>query len=659
MSSRRARFSANLVCAVGAALTCPEAFAAVTLDPTFAGDGVASVSLASAPNLRQVGRAVAVDADGRVILAATVQTLVGLHLYSLQPGLARLGTDGTHEALWHAGLTACPSETGPRDAQLANVIAIQADGRILIAGTCSLGDQAFVARILPSGAIDRSFGIEGIVQIPLPPRPGFLGCCARAHAVVAQPDGRILVAGAATVGAAVWRLESNGAIDTTFADSGVHALEANSEYRALELMSDGRIVAVGTIEFVAPGSGAPNANLLVTRLLPTGEIDTTFNGGVQSINVGTWPAGSDPEAPTQDAINGVALRADGEVVVAVKSSGAGSLVAQFTVDGLLDADFGENGYAYIGDASTTALDLALMGNGDTVVVGAMPITQLSPTGDESIVHQGAYEASAIVRDGDDKVVLALTRGMLTFDISAARFVLTPITPADSTPDPFDFVDVANVELDTRMNSASVTISGLTVAAPVSVGGGEYAIGCADPWRGEGSAAVVMNGQTVCVRHFSAVASLTGVETVLTIGGVSGSFRSTTGDADPDPFAFAGKPGVKRATTLVAGPVLITGITIAAPVTISGGEFSVGCGSIYSNVPATVRNGQVICVQHRSSTQRSSVTRTTLSVGNQSVIFWSTTRGGGAIDWLMVAALIAVAVMPYGSRCLAALRVTRK
>ena len=69
------------------------------------------------------------------------------------------------------------------------------------------------------------------------------------------------------------------------------------------------------------------------------------------------------------------------------------------------------------------------------------------------------------------------------------------------------------------------MSGITTAAAITVSNGEYRIN-AGSWVT--TAGTVVNGDQVTVRHTSSSTPYTAVNTVLTIGGVSDTFTSTTG-----------------------------------------------------------------------------------------------------------------------------------
>jgi hypothetical protein len=114
--------------------------------------------------------------------------------------------------------------------------------------------------------------------------------------------------------------------------------------------------------------------------------------------------------------------------------------------------------------------------------------------------------------------------------SSASGVITIAVPAvpDTTPDSFAFASQSSVQRSTLVTSSTVRVSGIDTAAPISVAGGEYSIGCGGNFTS--GAGNIANGQAVCVRHQSAATGGATVTTSLTIGGVTGTFSSTTGQS---------------------------------------------------------------------------------------------------------------------------------
>ena len=109
----------------------------------------------------------------------------------------------------------------------------------------------------------------------------------------------------------------------------------------------------------------------------------------------------------------------------------------------------------------------------------------------------------------------------SWSVTSFSFTLT----GDATPDAFAFAAKSNVATSATTTSETITITGLTMPAPIAVAGGQYSIGCDMTFTT--APGTIANGQTVCVRHTASSSFGATVTTVLTIGGVSGSFSSTT------------------------------------------------------------------------------------------------------------------------------------
>ena len=216
-----------------------------------------------------------------------------------------------------------------------------------------------------------------------------------------------------------------------------------------------------------------------------------------------------------------------------------------------------------------------------------------------------------------------TTTTLTVGGVSASFTSTTI-PADTTPDAFSFTAAGNVALNTPETSNTVTIAGINAAAPISVSGGDYSIGCGANFTH--AAGTISNGQAVCVRHTSAAAPATATTTTLTVGGVAAAFTSTTAAADttPNAFSFAAVADVPFNTTQTSNAVTISGIDAATPVSVSGGQYSIGCGATFTSGSGSISNNQTVCVRHTSAKQPGVAVTTTLTVGTVQADFTSTT-----------------------------------
>jgi hypothetical protein len=213
------------------------------------------------------------------------------------------------------------------------------------------------------------------------------------------------------------------------------------------------------------------------------------------------------------------------------------------------------------------------------------------------------------------------------------------TPASSVPNPFAFTAVAGVAPSTTVVSNTITIGGIQGYSTATISNGQFSIGCNGTFFV--SYSTVTNGMQICVRHTSSASFSTDTSTVLSVGGVAATFTSTTVAADttPDAFTFAAQSNVTQSTMITSLPITVAGINSAAPVTVVGGEYGIGCTN-YTTAAGTVTSGQTICVRHMSASQASTTVNTTLAVGGVSSTFSSmttatsgggTSGGGGSLD----------------------------
>ena len=146
-----------------------------------------------------------------------------------------------------------------------------------------------------------------------------------------------------------------------------------------------------------------------------------------------------------------------------------------------------------------------------------------------VIHD--YEVS-VVKTASGKIVnVKVKTKRLKLDQPMAIITYTVpglgATGPDSTPDQFTFVDQTDVPLLTVITSNTITVTGTTVPTSISISGTnnpEYQIE-SDPWTN--AAGSVAPGKNVKVRHTSHAFNGIPIDTVLTIGGVSDTFTSTT------------------------------------------------------------------------------------------------------------------------------------
>ena len=220
-----------------------------TLDPTFGSGGIVTAAGGSAS-------AVAVQPDGRIILAGSRQTsFVGCQPWDpcdMAIVLMRLNRDGSLDRSF--GVAGTVTTGMPGETNSAFGLALQADGKVVAAGdrvtstTEPLVSSDFlVVRYTADGALDTSFGGGGEVVTNF-------GAFDSARAVVIQPDGKIVAAGAgrasddeAADDFAFARYDTDGSLDPSFGNGGKSLVDVDGDDRsnAIALQPDGKVVAAG------------------------------------------------------------------------------------------------------------------------------------------------------------------------------------------------------------------------------------------------------------------------------------------------------------------------------------------------------------------------------------------------------------------------------
>ena len=215
----------------------------------------------------------------------------------------------------------------------ANAVAVQVDGKILLAG--AFGTNILVQRLNADGSEDTSFGPNGTNITSL-------GASSEAFAVAHDSQGRVVVAGRVASGN-VWRLALvrylvKGSLDATFGANGIVITDVagSSSETALALAIDGsdRPVVAGW------GTVSGHFQMLLARYRTTGVLDTTFSGdGI----ILTGLSGADDAEARSVGIDG-----SGRIVAGGAAYLAGVqhfAVARFTSTGAFDAAF--NGFGQV------------------------------------------------------------------------------------------------------------------------------------------------------------------------------------------------------------------------------------------------------------------------------------------------------------------------
>ena len=204
--------------------------------------------------------------------------------------------------------------------------------------------------------LDATFGLNGRVAVEL-------GTKNSAHAVVVQPDGKIVVAGSSSQGStlnfSLLRFNKDGTLDTSFNREGAvttSVVTGDDEALALSLLSDGRIVAAGY------SNNGANRDFAMVCYLANGTLDQNFgDNGVVITPVGN----------SNDEITALVVNSQDMITVAGAVEGTAGRVlatARYFADGTLDTSYGEQGVSLIGVGSDSAAEGIVERSDGTVVV---------------------------------------------------------------------------------------------------------------------------------------------------------------------------------------------------------------------------------------------------------------------------------------------------
>lgn len=458
-----------------------------SLDPTFGTGGITRTDFAG--NIDEAN-AIAIQPNGQIIAAGssfsnakTVEDFI----------VARYNANGSLDKRF--------AKNGKittdffRNVDSISAVAIQPDGRIVVAGFAQLGGKGgtprvfALARYRSDGSPDTSFGNNGALTT------SFGGSFAAVSAIMVQPDGKIVVAGTVDFNPdlpgsgldfALARYNSSGTLDGSFGKGGKVVFDFFGSFdqaNGAVLQPDGKIIVVGSASY---DSANRDIGFALARFNTDGSTDFGFGTGGKQI---TDFFGAGAKA------NGVVLQPDGKFVVAGTASDSATrpvatdiALARYNADGSLDSAFGTGGETAIpfpDSATEQGNALALTTDGKIVVAGAAFKTFATPpdfalvrfNADGSLdsrtttdVAGGTDEVKAVAIQADGKVVAAGRSFRSDFDLTLARYKNEVVIPTTDTTPP-----TAPTGLTATFNSTTNTIDLSWTAATDNVGVTAYQI----------------------------------------------------------------------------------------------------------------------------------------------------------------------------------------
>jgi len=180
-----------------------------TLDSAFGTDGKIQTDL---ENSEEVGKSIAIQGDGKIVVAGSYFNFSNTDFIVI-----RYDASGMLDASFHNNGILTINAGGNDD---ASAVALQADGKIVIAGSTyltqgdNLNTNMAVARLNTDGTPDNSFNTDGIAVTDL-------GNIELANAIAIEKNQKIVVGGSSNSRFAFVRYTTDGGLDTTFSQNNI------------------------------------------------------------------------------------------------------------------------------------------------------------------------------------------------------------------------------------------------------------------------------------------------------------------------------------------------------------------------------------------------------------------------------------------------------
>ncbi len=241
--------------------------------------------------------------DGKIVVAGTCNNGVDSDFCA-----ARYLANGTLDASFGSGGKVITAFSNRDD--VVNAMALQADGKLLLAGSCNNGttDDVCALRYEINGALDASFGSGGKLITVVG------SAYSAARAVALQPDGKFLVAAQCLTGTkndfCTLRYNANGTLDTSFGSGGIRVTSVgsgNDYLTSITLQPDDKLILAGHC------AASGGLDFCAVRFTAAGALDATFGTGgklTTAISNGATPATSN------DYVTAMTLQPDGKLLLA-------------------------------------------------------------------------------------------------------------------------------------------------------------------------------------------------------------------------------------------------------------------------------------------------------------------------------------------------------
>jgi uncharacterized delta-60 repeat protein len=243
-----------------------------SLDSTFSGDGKAIII--NGNNTVWLND-ISIQADGKIVFVGNR----GNELF-----IIRINTNGSYDMSFNSkGWNGLGIGIGSNN---FTSIALQSDGKIVATGNANGNGliEIAIVRLNTNGTLDNTFGSNGKASIKVAASDNY------AKGIAIQPDGKIVIAGYVSKGSEMQcgliRLNTDGTMDNSFSGDGqlYHSILAGDDFlNDLIIQPDGKILAIGTAE-----DSFARTYFAIVRYNSNGTFDNSFNTiGMVTLEFGT------------------------------------------------------------------------------------------------------------------------------------------------------------------------------------------------------------------------------------------------------------------------------------------------------------------------------------------------------------------------------------
>ena len=236
------------------------------LDNTFGNNGVAFIDVMGTGSQPDLASDFIIDPTNNIYIVGACRT--GFSPLDNDIAMAKLNSNGQLDVSFNSTGTKLFNPTGM--AEFARAVRLRNDGKIAVGAAA--GNNMMVMVMDTTGTLDNSFGTAGVFSV------SFASGFPSFYTMQLYSDNRLLIGGnvsAANEDMALARILPNGTLDPTFGVGGKQTYNLKNTHEALTTIiigSDEKIWLGGSVQ-----NTTTNFDFMAARLDSTGTLDTDFN----------------------------------------------------------------------------------------------------------------------------------------------------------------------------------------------------------------------------------------------------------------------------------------------------------------------------------------------------------------------------------------------